>query len=129
VFAPALIIPGAWKANLFKYLFFGLPKKNLSPVKDGYLPWQGYKTNPLRAVSELLKLQKLVRKLLSNINQPGLIFQGLRDETIDPAGSQIIYNAIHSKNKDLIYLPNCGHALLLDKEYSITYEKSVRFLI
>lgn len=129
VFAPALKIPGAWKANLFKHFFFGSPKKNLSPVKDGYLPWQGYKINPLRAISELLKIQKLVCKILPNINQPGLIFQGLRDETIDPAGSQIIFNAIQSNNKDLIYLPNCGHAILLDREYPITYEKTVRFIL
>jgi carboxylesterase len=127
LFAPALVIPGIFQARFLKWLLFGYPKKNLEKPREGFLPWQGYRINPLNAVVELGKLQSAINQLLPNVIQPTLIFQGDRDETIDKNGSKIIYNAISSSSKQLITVENCGHCILLDKQYPHIYQMALQF--
>lgn len=127
VFAPALIIPGIFKARLFKWLLFGSPKQRLEPTKDGFLPWQGYRVNPLHAVSELGSLQGFVKKRLPDIHQPLLIFQGKQDETIDHRSAAFVYNAVSSTEKRLIEMDDCGHCVLLDKKYRDVNQRTINF--
>ena len=65
LYAPALIIHGLREADLLKWFIFGSSKKNLEGPKNGFLPWQGYRVNPLKAVSELGKLQSFVQKIIT----------------------------------------------------------------
>jgi carboxylesterase len=126
-FAPALIIPGISKARLFRWFLFSSPKRTLEPTKEGFLPWQGYRVNPLNAVSELGSLQGFVKKQLPNIHQPLLIFQGKQDETIDHRSASKVYNAVSSSEKKIIELDDCGHCVLLDKQYKDIYQRTVSF--
>ncbi|HEX7555393.1 MAG TPA: alpha/beta fold hydrolase, partial [Leptolinea sp.] len=128
LFAPALKSAGILKARIMKSFIFASPKKNLAATLPGFLPWQGYLVNPLKAVAELGNLQNQVRNLLPQVQQPVLIFQGKQDETIDPESSTTIFNSISSINKELIELNNCGHCVLLDIQHLLVYRKSVSFL-
>jgi carboxylesterase len=128
LYAPALIIHGLRSSCLLKWFVFASKKKNLNTEKDGFLPWQGYKVNPLRAVVELGKLQIEVSKILSDVTQPVIIFQGNKDETIDPKSSTIILENISSLNKELIEVKNCGHCVLLDSQYQSIYKQSLKFI-
>ncbi len=128
LYAPALVTPGMQKARLMKYYIFSSPKKNLAAKKPGYLPWQGYKVNPLKAVAEMGYLQNKVKNLLPSVKQPIIIFQGKQDTTIDLKSSQIIYKSVSSKEKDLVELDDCGHCILLDKQYGSVYERTISFL-
>lgn len=128
LFAPALITPGLLQARLLKWILFGSPKKNLEKPQVGFLPWQGYRINPLNAVVELGKLQSTVRNLLPKVTHPTLIFQGDQDETIDPIGSKIIYKTITSANRQLIDVENCGHCILLDVQYPHIYQTALQFI-
>jgi carboxylesterase len=128
LYAPALIIHGLLEANLLQWFIFGSSKKNLDGPKNGFLPWQGYRVNPLKAVSELGKLQSYVRKILSVVRQPAIIFQGDRDETIDPRGSKTILQSISSTSKQLINVENCGHCVLLDVKHPRIYRQSLQFI-
>jgi carboxylesterase len=128
LFAPALIIRGLREAELFKWFLFGSPKKGLEETKDGFLPWQGYKINPLKAVSELGRLQSFVAKTFPDVIQPAIIFQGDRDETIEPRGSNIILQSISSQDKQLIEVDNCGHCVLLDAQHPRIYQLSLQFI-
>jgi carboxylesterase len=128
LFAPALIIPGLWGSRLLKWFIFASKKKNLNTEKDGVLPWQGYKVNPLKAVVELGKLQSEVGKIISKVIQPVIIFQGTSDETIDRRSSTIILENISSLNKELIEVNNCGHCVLLDSAYRSIYKQSLKFI-
>jgi carboxylesterase len=129
VFAPALRIPGVLKARLLKDLIFGSPKRHLEPTKDGFLPWQGYRINPLSAVAELGSLQEAVKPRLPEIRQPLLIFQGKQDETIDHRSASMVYNAVSSREKQLIEPDNCGHCVLLNNQYKLFFVETTDFLL
>jgi carboxylesterase len=128
LFAPALIIHGLLEAKLLKWFIFGSSKNNLEKPADGFLPWQGYSMNPLQAVSELGKLQSFVRKILIKVSQPAIIFQGDRDETIDPKGINTILQSISSTHKQLIAVENCGHCVLLDVQHPRINQLSLQFI-
>jgi len=129
IYAPALKIPGLFWAKLFSHFIFGIPKRRLEPTREGYLPWQGYRINPLNAVVELGLLQNMVMDILPKISQPIIVFQGNQDETIDPQSAFLVYNAVSSREKHLVELEDCGHCVLLDKRYREVYTQSVEFLV
>ncbi len=129
VYAPAVKIAGIIKAKLFSLFVFGSPKRQLAPTKEGYLPWQGYKINPLKAVVELGLLQNKIQGILPEIHQPILIYQGKQDETIDHQSAFMVYNAVSSREKHLVELDDCGHCVLLDKQHREVNTKSIEFLV
>jgi carboxylesterase len=128
-FAPALMIPGTFKAKLLKHFIFGSPKQRLEPTKEGYLPWQGYRINPLSAVAELGCLQSRVKSKLSEIRQPLLIIQGKDDETIDHRSASMVYNAVSSHERLFFEPENCSHSVLLNKQYRNFYNLTIDFLV
>ncbi len=126
-YAPALVIPAMRDARSMQNFMFGSPKR-LDDTRPGYLPWQGYRVNPLKAVVELGKLQDEVRNCLSRINQPIIVFQGKNDETIDKKSSTIVYQTVSSDIKELIELENFGHCLLLDIQRETIYSRTETFI-
>lgn len=112
LFSPALRIDGLWQSlfiwPFIQYVF----KKNT----DGQMLWQGYNVVPLRAGAQLFKLQKKTKKLLKFIKTDCAIFQGKKDKTINPLGTIETYNLLGSENKELIWLEESSHCILLDKE-------------
>jgi carboxylesterase len=129
VFAPALRIKGVLKSKLLRRLIFSSPKSHLKPTREGFLPWQGYRINPLRAVVELGELQKTVIEILPQVQQPLIIFQGNQDETIDHRSASMVYNAVSSTQKKLVELDNCGHCVLLDKQRNDVYHQTIDFFL
>lgn len=114
LFAPALKIKNFFLPKLLwpfvKYKF-----KNYS--KDGDdMPWQGYDVVPMRPAASLYDFQKIVKKNLDKVTAPVLIFQGKLDATIDPTGSVTVLEIINSTDKELVWLEDSGHVILLDKQ-------------
>lgn len=101
-----------------------LPKGELSNAEL----WQGYPVNPLRGAVQLLKLQRVVRPMLRQITQPILIMQGRLDTTVHPAAPQIIYDEVRSTVKELHWMENSVHTLLLGVERQLAFEITARFL-
>jgi carboxylesterase len=128
-FAPALRIKEVFKAKLLRNFIFGSPKRTLKPTREGFLPWQGYRINPLSAVAELGDLQKKVIIMLPAIHQPLLIFQGKQDETIDHRSASMVYKAVSSTQKKLVELDDCGHCVLLDKQRINIYRQTISFFL
>jgi carboxylesterase len=90
--------------------------------------WQGYGIDSLPAVSQLLEIQHQVQQSIPEITQPILIFQGRRDQTVDPEGAQYLYNRVNSMDKQLIWLDKSGHIITLDVEWEIAAEKTTEFI-
>ncbi|GAP22982.1 alpha/beta hydrolase [Leptolinea tardivitalis] len=128
LYAPALVIPDMPVARFFHKFIYSTKKKNLVATKNGFLPWQGYRVNPLKAVVELGKLQTLIKPMLIDVRQPTLLFQGKQDETIDPKSSSIIYKSISSIEKHLEELDECGHCVLLDRQHEWVEKKTIDFI-
>lgn len=128
LYATAIILRGAWQARFLAPFIKTIPKSHSGTDPAGHLPWQGYTVASLPAVNQLSKLQNLVRKNLSAVRQPTLIFHGKLDQRIAPECSQFIYEKISAKKKELILLERSGHTLLLDLERDFIYQKSLEFI-
>lgn len=112
LFAPAMRVPQLaisefiWPFKEYVY------KKNV----DESMEWQGFNVVPLRAASQLVKLQRYVKKNIHLIKVPTLVFQGQLDQSIDPISSVLVLEGISSVEKELIWLEESSHCILLDKQ-------------
>jgi carboxylesterase len=127
-YAPALQLPIKWwqrlQISLIAPFVAGMPKKGIEETTT----WQGYKVNPLKGLLQLLALQVEVRRCLPQIHQPLLVVQGKQDGTIDPRSSQIVYDTVSSKVKELHWMDHSGHCVLLDPEQEDVFRFTLEFL-
>jgi carboxylesterase len=124
VFAPALRIPRLWQSNLAWPFINYMYKKNI----DLNTPWQGFNVIPMRAASQLYYFQQRIKKTLPKITQPIYIFQGKLDTTIDPISAVDTLEAVSSVEKELIWLEDSTHCILLDKQMDIVEKISLEFV-
>jgi carboxylesterase len=131
VYSPALITQNRWAflAHILKYFVNSIKKvrnrANKTLVDER---WQGYTSDSLQAISQLLIFQRQVKRVLGNIQQPILIFQGSLDETVDSKGALEIYKGIKSSEKELVWMKESTHCLLIDKEWDEIAKKSLEFI-
>jgi len=81
----------------------------------------------LKGVSSELKLMKMVKKNLKDINQPILICQGRKDKTVPPETPQYIYDHVSSHDKTIKWYENSGHILTLDYDKDDLFEDITSF--
>jgi esterase/lipase len=91
-------------------------------------PWQGYGVEPLKAASQLLRLQNVIFPLLPQILQPILVLQGKLDPTVHPQSAQIIYDQVSSSIKELHWLEHSTHCVILDQERDLAASLTLNFL-
>lgn len=99
-----------WRINfsgIGKYFI----KYNFRPLSPELKPYY-YESMAVSAIYEVYKLSGVTRKELRNITQPILIIQSKSDKTVKPESAEYIYKKIGSKNKELVLLENCPHALV-----------------
>lgn len=101
-----------------------LPKGDL----NGNTTWQGYMVNPLKGVLQLRLFVKVVRARLHLIKQPLLIVQGRKDATVHPSGAQEVYDRVKSTVKELHWMENSGHCVLLEGEQHLVHRLTMDFL-
>lgn len=115
--APALIIRKLWLSKfLYPFKEYIYKPYVLKKNSEDTMPWQGYNVIPLKAGASFYDFQQIVKKELEKVMVPALVFQGRNDTTIDPMSSFIVNNEIGSSVKELIWLPDSGHVILLDKQ-------------
>ena len=112
LFAPALKVPGLGAAEFLWPFKSYIPKKNI----DETMEWQGFNVVPLHAAAQLLKLQRQVKRSMYKINNPTLIFQGKLDRSIDQISSVLVLEGIHSSDKELVYMEESTHCVLIDRQ-------------
>ena len=100
------------------------PKEQMSNTES----WQGYPVNPLKGAVQLLNLQRETRGRLSAIRQPTLLMQGRCDTTVSPRAPQEIYEGIRSPIKEMHWLDNSVHTLLLGIEQEDAFQITLRFI-
>ncbi len=127
-YAPALLLrltrAQEMVLRLLSPFVTGQPKNDLT----GNTTWQGYTVNPLKAVTRLLALQKVVKVELGKVRQPLLVMQGKLDATIDLHSAEMVYQNAGSKVKEIHWLENSGHCLLLDCELPVATQVTLDFL-
>jgi len=113
-----------WRIHLLAPFIQWAPKKN----RDPDMPWQGYTVNPLKGVIQLLTLQAHIRPLLPQISQPVLIVHGRLDTTVDPAVASILINELGSPIKEVHWMQNSTHCVILDHEREVIFRLTHIFL-
>jgi carboxylesterase len=101
-----------------------LPKGQMSNAEL----WRGYPVNPLRGAVELLNLQRVVRPLLPQITQPILVMQGRLDAAVHASAPQEVYDGVRSTVKELHWLEQSVHTLIIGAERQQAFEITARFV-
>lgn len=130
VYAPALKLRSKWAGRLAHLLAPFLPvlQKPASPPTQADELWQGYTVYPLKAMLQLLKLQKVVTERLPGIRQPLLIVQGRLDQTVDPGVPEHIRSQVNSTRVEVNWFEKSGHCVILDEERQKVMETTINFL-
>jgi carboxylesterase len=74
------------------------------------------------------KLQSQVHKQLAAIHQPILVIQGRLDKTIDLRSGEIIMQEVSSAKKELRWLDQSTHCVILDCEWEQAAELTADFM-
>lgn len=127
LYSPAFQAKQLRRTSLGRF-FMPVMTKRISGNSRQPLPWQGYMVYPVRAAYQLYRYQRVIASRLKFVTQPTLIMQGVRDKTIDPISSQLVYDGISSKRKELFWMKDSGHCVLLDQEYEQVMATSLAFI-
>ena len=122
--APALQIRGIGLSRIMQYFVKFRPKNQA----EDNLPWKGYTVYPVRGLAQVAKLQIVVKKELGNITQPLLVFMGGKDASIHSESGKIIIDAVRSSEKELIYMPDSPHVMLLAEDKEVIFQKIHEFI-
>lgn len=130
VYAPALKLRSQRAGVLARLLapFMAVIQKPASPLTTADELWNGYTVYPLKAMVELLKMQRAVLKQLPRIHQPLLIIQGRLDQAVDTGVPEQIRSRVNSAHIEIHWLENSGHCVILDQERQQAMEITLKFL-
>lgn len=87
-----------------------------------------YEQYPVGGASQLWRLQRVVRRQLGRVTAPIILFQGRLDRSIRSDNPQAILNSVGSTDKELVWLENSGHALVVDAERDIVFAKCLAWI-
>ncbi len=130
LYSPALGITSKSAALTARLVHRFVPytdKKRGEP-SDADARWKGYTVNPVSALVQLLQLQDETRRRLPRVRQPLLIILGRRDRAIDLTSGDQILSGVASPDKQLVWLEQSTHCVLLDREWERAAEITLEFL-
>jgi carboxylesterase len=90
--------------------------------------WQGYYVYPLKAIIQLLGLQRETLTRLPLIHQPLLIMQGRLDMTVHPTVPGLIAAGVSSNDITIRWMAESTHCVILDKELDCAADFTLKFL-
>jgi carboxylesterase len=129
-YAPA-VHAANWLTRAFAYLMAPfVPYRVSSPGPKSVVDerWKGYPVQPIPAATQLFRLQKEVRQRLPRIHQPVLVVQGRLDRSIFPDCPEIVMGKVSSEIKEVHWMENSEHCVLLDQEWEKVAEITGNFL-
>src|SRR5574344_186411 len=130
--APALIYKEkstyfAWVMLPFKkHLPFGNSFPTMPDTSRPYLA-AGYGASSVPAALQMTKLQKNVKRNLSKIHQPTLLFQSKADTMVDPKTESYILKKISSPDKEGVMFEKTSHVMPLDFDKDAIFAKTIAF--
>ncbi|MBI3770309.1 MAG: alpha/beta fold hydrolase [Deltaproteobacteria bacterium] len=88
----------------------------------------GYRQIPLRALLNLLMLQRVVRREAPRVTQPALVVHALHDHTCPIAAARELYTSLGSREKRLVLLEESFHVVTVDRERATVCAEVRRFV-
>lgn len=137
-FPVAGVISMAAPVKIFDFRFKGIAffrflQWRTSNLTGGILDPQAppHRTYPYVATKNLYELKKLmevVRQELPKITCPALVVQGRKDSMVPPPNGDLVYQALGSPIKHLLYLDRSDHVVTMDFEKQVLFEKAFKFI-
>lgn len=87
-----------------------------------------YDQNPLASAAELIKLLKHLRTQLPKIDIPALIIHSIDDDFIVSENAELIYEALTTKDKELVYVEQAAHVITEDGDLELLFSKVSAFI-
>jgi carboxylesterase len=88
----------------------------------------GYRRVPLRALLNLLRLQRACRHIGRRVTQPVLVVHALQDHTCPVDAARVLYEALPCAEKRLVLLPESFHVVTVDREREQVLGEIERFV-
>jgi carboxylesterase len=88
----------------------------------------GYTRLPLKGLSAVMEMWKVVVPDLGRVTQPLLYFRSSVDHVIDPSSSPTVLGAVASRDVEERILDNSYHVATLDHDAPTIYEESAAFI-
>ena len=76
----------------------------------------GYRVLPTYAIAEVTDLVTAMRNSLSQVHAPALIIHSTHDGGVHPSNARLIYSHLGARQKQLLWVENSGHVILLEPE-------------
>ncbi|MFP3323043.1 alpha/beta fold hydrolase [Planococcus sp. SIMBA_160] len=98
-----------------------------SNIKKPGVTELAYDKTPVASVKEILPFMDLVKKNLSAIHCPALLFVSPEDHVVPPDNSRLIYEHISSGEKEIVDLPDSYHVATLDHDQQRIIDGTLAF--
>ncbi|MCH8328337.1 MAG: alpha/beta fold hydrolase [Candidatus Marinimicrobia bacterium] len=90
--------------------------------------YYGYDSYPVKGTREMIRLNRLIRGKLSEMNSPLLMMHSKADITADFRNAQIVFDAVGSTDKQLATFEKSGHILPDGSEKEAVWETLLAFI-
>ena len=87
-----------------------------------------FKTFNLKAARSALELIRMVSHTLETVQSPTLIVQSHRDTVVCPSGARLLMNRLGSPVKEVYWLEESNHVILLDSERDAVMDRILTFV-
>ena len=88
-----------------------------------------YRRIPVVFGEQVNCLLRQVRSDLELVRVPVLIMQGRCDRTIAADSGPVLFEGLATKDKEIVWWPNSGHALTVDSEREAVWARSYSFIV
>jgi carboxylesterase len=88
-----------------------------------------YDRLPSRSTRQLALLLAEVRRDLTRVNCPSLVFSSVVDHVVPPANQRELFGAIGSADKEYVELPNGYHVATMDYEKELVFARTLEFML
>ncbi len=119
----------AWApyVHLFKPYYLKNPDVKEETTYDRYGRFN-YNLVPMKALVNLLRLIKQVKRCLPTMTAPALIMQSTKDRVVEPESGQYIFDSLGSAKKELVWLEKSGHLAAIEVEREQVAKKVKEFI-
>lgn len=98
-----------------------------SDIKKQGVTELAYEKTPVASVKEILNFMELVKKDLSAVHCPAILFVSPEDHVVPPDNTQLIHDHVSSTEKKQIELPDSYHVATLDHDAQRIIDETLAF--
>jgi carboxylesterase len=120
--------------NLLSLVRPYLPKSKEAPGagwfdKDSWRQHVAYPENPVRAISELAQLLRVMRGALPQVRVPALLIHSRDDHYVLDGSMESIFEHLGSADKQEIWVEGGGHNITIEPTRDVVFQRSYEFIL